>query len=170
MTSSGRAGSPSAAAPHAGKSLAAHTLPLPRRVRMRVDDTCQAHQMRRAGRWELRGSQRPNSPRVRGVPGAAAALGCQSPRALSGCALRRRAPHRVGRQPRSPAARGAGVPQSAGIDKVALVRLPSPTVKGKEPRAFAARGLRIRDSRIRRFGILGIRDARISDSRSVISD
>ena len=89
-TSSGRAGSPSAAAPHAGKALAAHTLPLSRRLRMRVDDTCQAH--RCAGR--VVGINADHTARSRRA---------ESPRALSGCALRRRAPHRVGRRPRSPA-------------------------------------------------------------------
>jgi hypothetical protein len=92
-TSSGRAGSTSAAAPHAGKSLAARTLSVPRRLRMPVDDTCQAH--RCAGRAV--GIYADHTARSRRE---------ESPRALSGCALRRRAPHRVGRRPRSPAARG----------------------------------------------------------------
>jgi len=34
---------PSGAAPLAGNALAARTLSLPRRLRMRVGDTCQAH-------------------------------------------------------------------------------------------------------------------------------
>jgi len=55
-------GSPSGAAPRAGKPLAPHTLTQSRRVRMCVDDRCQAH--RCAGRAVGgRGSQRPNSPR-----------------------------------------------------------------------------------------------------------
>jgi hypothetical protein len=43
-----------AAAPHPGKALPARTLTMARRLRMRVDDTCQAHQMRRACRWATR--------------------------------------------------------------------------------------------------------------------
>ena len=39
----GRGGSAAGAAPRAGKPLPARTLPLPRRLRTRVDDMCQAH-------------------------------------------------------------------------------------------------------------------------------
>jgi len=66
---------------------------------MRVEDTCQAHWC--AGRAVgLRGSHWPNSPR-----------------ALSSCTLRRRAPHRVGRRPHSPAARGAVTPCLQSSDR-----------------------------------------------------
>jgi hypothetical protein len=67
----GRMGSPSGAAPRAGKALALRTLTMPRRARMRVDDTCHAH--RCAGRAvRQRGSERPRR-----------AGGVASPRPLS---------------------------------------------------------------------------------------
>ncbi len=62
VENAGQADSPAGAAPRAGKAPAPRALSAPRRVRMRVDDTCQAH--RCAGRAVgQRGSHRPNSPR-----------------------------------------------------------------------------------------------------------
>ena len=97
----GRGVSAAGAAPRAGKPLPARTLPLPRRLRMRVDDMCQAH--RCAGGIQPYADHRVGSRRAKGgAPSAAAALGCQSLGALSGGAVRRRAPQRACRRVSSP--------------------------------------------------------------------
>jgi hypothetical protein len=89
----GRGGSAAGAAPRAGKALPAHTLSMPRRVRMRLADTCQAH--RCAGGHQIDADHSDGTRRAK----------AGSPGALSGCAVWRRAPHRAGRRV-SPPCRG----------------------------------------------------------------
>ena len=87
-TGGGRARS-AAAAPHTGKPLAAPALPLPRPTRRCVCATC----ARRAGAPGVRLDNADHSHGSRRD---------QSPRAVSGCATCRCAPHRVDPRPRSP--------------------------------------------------------------------
>ena len=123
----GRGASAAGAAPRPGKPLPAHTLPRPRRLRMRVDDICQAH--RCAGGLQRYADHRVGSRRE------------ESLGAVSGCAVRRRAPQRAGRRV-SPPCCGRRVPDLTTDGRWPYnppqVLLPMPSAHG-QPRPPAAR-------------------------------